>query len=343
MLPELMIQRLKEKKLPKIYPTKTLVERGFHRILTAKRRANDLRNAMVKSAKLLSPLAVRKAISIKDTSFSGYRTKMRNAYIGKYGDELHYKVDYTSNLVRPTIAKITQSIGDVKTIKTVLFKHRGETYSITVDKKLEKPESLRCSASVTSELGLFKYDSISETYDVGLFDDRYKPVSEYPISNADNVVLDVAYDWKIGVSVYPPELPSGLIIDKISVSFLSGFIDYERKKYKDPSVNNTIRLRARIVNKTGDILKFEHWGTPLSVLYEDNKHVSQINVDVGIPTRTLYGYGEYYEYYLDINLPTWCYGKIAVCHAMNFYKGGKLYIYGGGPFICLESFRLRLP
>jgi len=342
MLPELMYQRLQEGLLPKAYPSKTILEQMKEQISMATRRVSMARNSIVKSLKLVSPMAVRKAVSITGSKFSGYRVIARNAYIGKYGDELTYEVYFKNNLYRPTIAKITQKIGEVERTTSILFKPK-ESRSYSVTKKLTRPESLTCSASATSELGLFRYDSISERYDVGLFDDRYKPVEEYPVSGVDNAALDVAYDWTVGTFIYPTPLPEGLSIEKISVSLKSGFISFEDKNYKDPAVNNTIRISARIINRTGDILTIKHWGLPLSVLYEDNKHVSQINVNVSISDRTLYGYGEYYDYHLDINLPNWCYGKVAIAHAMNFYKGKRTFIYGGGPFICLECFRLRLP
>jgi len=337
MLPELMYKSLKAERLPKIYPSKTLAERLPHLGRTLKRRKDELRNLTVKTVR---PLALVKAVVITGTKFSGYRTIFRNAYIGKYGDELTYQVDVKNQLKRPTVATITQTVGKAKEITTVLFTPLAP-YSRTMTKTLTDPESLRCVTTVTSATGLFRYDSIDETYNVGLFDDRYKPSAEYPVSGADNAILDIAYSWRITNLIYPTPLPSGLTFDSMWVQFRSGFLSYGGKYYKDPAINNTIRVGARIRNNTGASIVVKHWGFPLSVLYEDNRRVSQINVDISFPDRTIYN-GQYYSYYIDFNLPNWCYGRIAAAHALNVYKGG-MYIYGGGPLFQFEAFRLRLP
>jgi len=336
MLPELMYRSLERKRLPTVFPAKTFIERSEVLVKTLRMRGDVIRNELVK----VKPLALMKAVTVTGSNFSGYRTTIRNAYVGRYGDELVYKVDYKSQLARPTMAKITQKMGDITDTINVLFMPEAP-YTHEVKKTLTDPESLPCSSSVTSELGFFKYDSISETYNVGLFDDRYKPSREYPVSGADNAVLDIAYDWRVTNLVYPLPLPSGLTFNSMSVQLRSGFLSYEGKPYKDPGVNNTVRVLARIRNNTGTPITVKHWGLPLSVLYEDNRRVSQINVDVSFPDRTIPN-GGYYNYYLDFNLPAWCYGRVAAAHAMSFYRRG-LYFYGGGPLWQFEVFRLLLP
>jgi len=336
MLPEIMYKSLQEGRLPRVYPVKTLRERIPFQVKNLIQARDRIRNELA----LVKPLAIRKAVVITGANFSGYRTTLRNAYIGKYGDTLKFTVNYESQLTRPTMAKLVQRIGDVEKTMHVLFMPRAP-YTLSVEKTLTDPASLRCSASVTSELGIFRYDSISQTYNVGLFDDRYKPVEEYPVSGADNARLDIAYSWRITNLVYPTPLPEGLTIDSMWARFQSGFLSYGGKYYKDPGTNNIIRVGARIRNITGAKITLKNWGFPLSVLYEDNRHVSQINVNVSFPDRTLY-HGQLYSYYLDIPLPTWCYGKVALAHALNVYKGGH-YIYGGGPLWQIECFRLRLP
>jgi len=331
-----MYRCLREGLLPKIYPAKSILEIGRHRIKEALRSGDLIKNEIA----LIKPLAIRKAVVITGTNFSGYRTTFRNAYVGKRNDTLIFEVNYKNQLARPTAAKIVQKMGDVRSEVHVLFM-RHAPYTFKVEKPLTDPASLTCSAEVISETGLFRYDSTTQRYDVGLFDDSYKPVSEYPVPEANNVELDIKCDWKVGNSVYPTPLPEGLTIDSLSVEFLNGFMEYEDKLYKDPAVNNTVRIRARIVNKTGRTIKVEHWGLPLTAVYEDDLHVSQVDVAVNFPRRTIYN-GASYSYYLDVNLPDWCYGKVAVAHAMNIYKNG-LYCYGGGPLFCFEVFRLRLP
>jgi len=336
MLPELMYSSLEGGLLPKVYTAKSIFEVGQERLKQGLRRRDSIKNELA----LVKPMALRKAVAITGAKFSGYRTTIRNAYVGKRGDKLTYEVNYKNQLNRPTMAKITQKIGDVQDEVNVLFMP-GAPYTRTVQKDLTSPASLGCSAEVMSELGLFKYDSLSQTYNVGLFDDSYKPTSEYPVSNVNNAVLDIAYSWRVVNTIYPTPLPSGLTIDSLSVEYPSGFINYEGKMYKDPAVNNTARIKARIVNNTGSTITVKHWGLPLSVLYDDNMHVSQVNVDVSFATKTISN-GSSYSYYLDINLPTWAYGKVAIAHALNIYKD-SMYCYGGGPFYCFEVFRLRLP
>jgi len=336
MLPELMYKSLQEGKLPRVYPAKTLRERVSLQVKNLIQAKDRIRNELA----LVKPLAIRKAVVITGANFSGYRATLRNAYIGKYGDTLTFTVNYKSQLTRPTMAKLVQRIGDVEKTMHVLFMPKAP-YTLSVEKPLTDPASLVCSANVTSELGLFRYDSISQRYNVGLFDDRYKPVKEYPVSGADNARLDIAYSWRVTNLVYPTPLPSGLTIDSMWVRFQSGFLSYGGKYYKDPGTNNIVRVGARIKNSTGATITLKNWGFPLSVLYEDNRHVSQININVSFPDRTLYN-GQSYSYYLDIPLPAWCYGRVALAHAINVYKGGY-YIYGGGPLWQVECFRLRLP
>jgi len=337
MLPECMYKSLQEGKLPKVYPTKSLLELLPHRTRTLRRRKDEIRNV---SVKLVRPLALVKAVTITGTKFSGHRTVFRNAYMCKPGDEVSYQVDVKNQLRRPTAAKLTVTMDEQKQIVTVIFMPLAP-YSRTMKKKITDPEALRCSATVTSARGFFRYDAVNETYNVGLFDDRYKPAGEYPVAGADNAVLDIAYSWKVTNLVYPTPLPSGLTFDSMSVEFRSGFLAYGGKRYKDPATNNIVRVRARIKNNTGAAITVKHWGFPLTVLYEDNRRVSQVNVDVTFPDRTIYN-GQYYSYYLDIPLPTWCYGKVAFAHALSVYKEG-MPIYFGGPLWQTECFRLRLP
>jgi hypothetical protein len=282
MLPESMYKSLDEGRLPKIYPSKTYADIGLEHVKDVLRLKDSVGNKVA----LVRPLAVRKAVAITGSKFTGYRTILRNAYVGKSGDKLTYEVDYKNQLNRPTMAKITQKIGDVQGIMNVLFMP-GAPYTFTVQKDLVDPASLQCSAEVTSELGYFKYDSISQTYNVGVFDDRYKPVSEYPVSGADNVVLDIAYSWNVQNTVYPTPLPSELSFTNMSVSYKSGFILFEGKQYKDPAVNNTVRVYASIKNNSSTTLHVENWGFPLSVLYDDNQHVSQAQLSPSFGVGTV--------------------------------------------------------
>jgi len=120
-------------------------------------------------------------------------------------------------------------------------------------------------------------------------------------------------------------------------------LQYEGKFYKDPSTNNTVRLSYRVVNNSQYNLNVVHWGLVVAVLYDDNQHVSQANLSVSIPSFDLYR-GQYRDYTIDVNLPTWAYGRVAIAHASNFYdKATNTLKYTGGPFYKFEVYRLRLP
>lgn len=332
-----MYEGLRAERLPKLYPAKTALETALSRLKDARFRRDRLLNTAVKVVK---PLRKVKGIVIEGTSFSGYRMTLRNAYVSKYGDELIYRTRYKNQRAFPLMGKITQRMDEAEHITHVLFMPLAP-YEAEVKHRVVEPKSLMCSAEVTAETGLIRYDSVSEAFNVGLFDDRYKPAGEYPVSGVDNAILDIAYDFRVANLVYPLPLPSGLSFERMSASYRSGFLLYEGKQYKDPAVNNTIRVAATIRNNTGATVRVEHWGFPLSVLYEDNRRVSQIDVAVSFPARDIANGGTN-SYYLDFNLPRWAYGRIAAAHALNIYKDG-MYIYGGGPLFQFEVFRLRLP
>lgn len=332
-----MYGSLKAGELPRLSPAKTPLETALSRLKDARFRRDRLLNTAVKVVK---PLRTVKGIVIEGTNFSGYRLILRNAYISKYGDELTYKARYKNQRRVPLMGKITQRMGEAEHVTHVLFMPLAP-YETELKHKVAEPKSLSCSAEATAETGLIRYDSVSETFPVGVFDDRYKPAGEYPVSGVSNAVLDIAYDFRVTNLVYPLPLPSGLSFEGMSASYRSGFLLYEGKQFKDPAVNNTIRVAATIRNNVGATIHIKHWGFPLSVLYEDNRRVSQFDVSVSLPERDI-GNGSTYSYYLDFNLPAWCYGKICACHALNIYEGGD-FIYGGGPMYCFEAFRLRLP
>lgn len=332
-----MYASLNAGKLPRLSTSKTLLDLGLHWLKSARFRSDELANA---TAELVRPLRVIKSIDIEGTEFSGYRFKSSNAYIAKSGDEVSYTGLYKNLRASPITGRITQAMNTKKDEVVVLFMpsapFKFESKYVVTD-----PGSLRCSSEVLAAAGIFRYDRISEAFNIGVLDDRYKPVSEYPVSGADDVVLDIAYDWSVENLVYPLPLPSGLKFKNMSASFQSGFYPYEGKNYKDHATNNIIRAKATIKNNTGATIRVTHWGAPLSVLYEDLRHVSQIDVNVSFPSRNISNGGTY-SYYIDINLPRWCYGRVALAHALNVYKGG-MYIYGGGPLWQFEVFRLRLP
>jgi hypothetical protein len=336
MLSEAMYRGLRAGVLPKVYPLKGYLELGEGRLRQARFSAHELKNSL----NLVRPLRVIKSVDIEKTEFSGYRFRSSSAYIVKYGDELSYRVHYKSLRATPVTGKVTQRMGPRKDVIIVIFMPYA-SWSFESKYQISDPQYLECSSEVLALAGVFRYDRVTETFPVGLLDDRYKPVGEFPVSGADNVVLETAYDWRVQNTVYPTPLPPGLSFDSMSVSMVSGFYPYEGKHYKDPATENRIRASARVVNGTGATIRVTNWGAPLSVLGEDNRHVAQINCDISFPARDIPNGGAY-SYSVDLNLPTWCFGRVALAHAMNVYRAG-MYVYGGGPLWQFEVFRLRLP
>jgi hypothetical protein len=337
MLETSVYNALTKGELPKIPNRKSWIELFGERISTRRRRITNTLN----KTSFFRPLSRIKPVSVVDVKLEGYRLYEKNAYIVMFGDSLTFNAVFRNNLPRPILSEVSVSIDDVSNVVVVLFM-RNATYSVSVSKPIYEPTNIKCVAkSRPPARGIRYYDQVTQIYPVGVLDDRYKPLTEFPTPNVSNVELDIAYGWEVKNTIYPLPLPEGLTFDNLSVEFISGFISYEGKLYKDPTTNNIVRIRARIVNNTGGTITVKHWGLPISVLYEDNRHVSQADIDISFPTLTIAN-GTSREYTLDISLPTWAYGKVAIAHALNIYKDG-MYIYGGGPFYCFEVFRLRLP
>jgi hypothetical protein len=344
MLEELVYRALAEKKLPTIPNTKPTADLLTERL----RELNRSRVLAVNKALLVhAEKAWRKLVKITG-ELAGYRMIFKNAYIAKRGDELAFKATYTYTGAKPERIVLEVNAGTSRKTRVELFtpmkKHTEE-----VKATVTWPGNLSCTAkSYPRPRGPIRYiiarrrihTVLSQIYPVGLLDDRYKPVSEYPVSGVDNAELDIPYSWRVENTVYPPP-PAGVVFDNLSVSFQSGFISHGDKYYKDPSVNNTVRVTARITNRSDHTLTAKHYGLVVLVLYEDNRHVSQTDVNVSFPDITL-SPGASRSYYLDVNLPAWAYGRVAIVHGLRFFRDNSL-LWIGGPFYCFEVFRLRLP
>lgn len=337
-LPDLMYNHLKEGLLPKFYPSRPLSSRLYEEITyTAFRRTRRRRRRRRHHRDVRRALGLMGPVSIVDHSFRGYRSIYRDLYLTRVGDKLTYAVRYSNETARPVTGDVDQSIGDVAKKVTVLFMPKAP-YDLETEYGVEDPVTLVCSGSIKS--GIWS-DSVSDQYPIGVFDDRSKPVGEYPVSGIDNAILDLAYDWKIENLVYPLPLASELRISNMSVRIVSGFTLFEGKYYKDPSSNNTVEIRWTLKNVGDRTITINHWGLPLSVVYEDSRRVSQMDVDVSVGRRTL-GINTSTDYAIRFNLPIWNYGRVAVAHAVEVLKD-SMPLYYGGPFMCFEVGRLRLP
>jgi hypothetical protein len=318
MLPEAQHGRLRQGKIPRARtgrPPSYLLHRRLSSYLNRRVRIDDVIHA----------LSRLRAVTILRTSFSGYLFEHGGIYVVEKGKTLRYDAEYANQSGAPILVEVEQALGDAERRAEVLFAPYARfSYSVEAE---ARPGDMYAHALVRSPLGWTRYDYVSERFTLAVMR-LLKPVSEYPVDGADNVVLDVAYRWSDGSSVYPSELPPGLSFTNMGYEYLSGFVEYGGRMYKDPNVDNVVRVRATINNGTGGAVSVSHYGLPLSVLYEDDRHVSQIDAPVSFPSFDL-GDGRSYSYSFDVALPDWCYGHVAVAHAIRFVRGGMPIYYGG--------------
>jgi hypothetical protein len=268
-----------------------------------------------------------RAVTILTTSFSGYLFEYGGLYVVQQGKTLRWEVEYISQTRAPILVEIEQGLGDVRKKVEVLFAAPYGRFKYAVEMEA-RPGEINAYAIVRSPMGWTRYDYVSEYFRLAVLR-LLKPVSEYPVEGADNVVLDITYAWRDGCFTYPPELPPGLSFVNMSYEYLRGFVEYGGTKYKDPNVDNVVRVRATIKNETGTTINISHYGFPISVLYEDGRHVSQIDAPVSFPTFNLEN-GKTYSYSFDVALPEWCYGHVAIAHAIRVQRD-EMPIYYGGP------------
>jgi hypothetical protein len=334
-------------RLPTVPNAKPRVEIVAERIRYRQRLNSFLLNGFF-TLKSQSP---HKVLQITNPRLEGYRAVISNAYIIRPGDELKFTARYVYNGTKPETLLIEQSADGEKQSLIAFFPTKSYI-DVTTSVRVGEPKNLTCRALSKPRPGrplayivdmLRLSNELTLTYPVGLLDDRPKPVSEYPVRGADNAVLDIPYSWRVQNTVYPQPVPEGLAFSNLSVEFVSGFVQHEGKYYKDPSTQNTVRIRCRVSNNSAYNLRVEHWGLVVAVLYEDDRHVSQANVSVRFPSFNL-DRGQSRDYHIDVNLPTWAYGKVAIAHAMLFHDGATQALrYAGGPLYCFEVYRLRLP
>jgi len=334
-LPELIYERID--RLPRVYISLSPKERvkGFLKTLEYSRdsRRNAVADVRVLS-RLSKPFYVDQSMLLAPKgSFVIYK----NVHVFKYGTETIFRARYISSLYTVSKAKVTQTIGEDKKVVTVIFPPRGY-YDCDLLHRITKVGKETAIAEIVWRT---RVDRQVKEYNFGLFDNRYKPVEEYPVTGADNAELTLSYDFTVGNSIYPPNLPKGVNITNMSLSFYSGFCIFDDEPYKDPQADNTVEFSWKIVNNTGGSIDVVHWGLPISVLYNDSKHVSQVNAEISVPVKSLAD-GESATYTYRVNLPVWAYGHVALAHAVKLYRGRNV-VYGGGPLFQFDVFRLHLP
>lgn len=144
---------------------------------------------------------------------------------------MKFTARYIYNGIKPETLLIEQSVDSEKQSFLAFFPPKSYI-DVTTSTTVSEPKYIACKATSKprpERPGAYIIDVIRESnsltlsYPIGLFDDRYKPVSEYPVSGVDNAVLDIVYSWRVESTVYPQPVLSGLMFSNMSVSFVSGF------------------------------------------------------------------------------------------------------------------------
>ena len=334
--PDVAYARLKEDLIPRLKIRTPLIARALG-IVKSRRYIRNSRWNAISDVRILSrrkPFYVESSLLLAPR---GSFTIYRNVHAFKHGTECLFRAKYVGELFTPSKAKVKQTIGAEERIVWVLFPTKGY-YEHDVPYKVEKAEVVTATAEIRWR---GRIDSQVKNYTFGLFDKSLKRAEEYPVAGVDNTILDIAYDFKVGNFIYPEPLPEGVSITDMRIEFKLGFCYFDGDYFKDPGTNNVVKFSWRLWNRTGRTLTIRHFGLPITCLYEDRRRVSQANSDVFIADRTVaHGHSTFFEG--ETAIPAWCYGHTAVCHVVNVYKDGML-IYGGGPFFCINVYRLLLP
>ena len=270
-------------------------------------------------------------------------TGVRGTYAGyslmMFGDTLSTTAKYVCNKRFVRTGKVVQKMGSVEKDVRVIFVGKGSYYTLTTKYKVSDPVKLDCSYEIYWR---GRADNQVRTFNIALLDNRYKPVSEYPVSDAENKKLDIRPIWKEGISLYPEAPPPEIVIGY--TYGLNNYLVYQDKKYMAPGF--TIFLSYSFKNNTSNkVYRIVEYGVPLGVLYEDMTYASMIDYNISIPDVVLEP-NKTTSNTISIVLPPWAYGHVFTALAFNVFDvtgGIKMLRYSGGPFLELDLFRLRTP
>jgi len=275
-------------------------------------------------------------LKITKAQLMGNITQFKSVLISKPA-ELTYRVEY-QNTGRTTKATVYQQIGNVRNKVTLLF-GANATYKFEQKYKFEKPEKLPLVADIRHRKWRTEAH-FEKVITMGLADDRPRPVNTYPEPSASNEVLDLSPDWTEGADVYPKPVPEGIVISPKPPELVSGVFKWDIY-YRVPLEPARVRLSYTVTNNTDRTLSIEEWNGMVSILYEDQRHMSFAYLKGGYSPRTL-GIGQSTTYTFEVPLPEWVYGYVTVTHACKYYKDG-MFAYGGGSIWNFRLGRVILP
>jgi len=330
------LQRLDEGRVPKL----SFLYLKLSNANATLRDFDYRRSFKVNRAELVMRQSLTKPFKIDAVNLTGYRTTYGNAFIIKNGDSLTFSARYVST--RSGVGIIEQQIGNNKKIINVLFPTPNSYYDLSLDYIPSNPEKLTCTASIKPK-AIGQGDVVTQVYPIGMFDLRDKPVSEYPVSGADNYVLDIAYSWQDKIHIYPTP-PTEITFSNIRFTLKSGFVSFEGNNYRDPNATLYADFLFNISTSYGASVTIKHWGILVGVMYDGCRNVSQVDVtnQVGKPSDVSgYNVGAMYSF-KNVPFPNWIYGKAFLIYALKVFKNGYP-VYYGGPVIQFTIGRLRLP
>jgi len=241
-------------------------------------------------------------------------------------------------LGRTTKTTVYQQIGNVKN-KVLLLFGANATYKLEQKYKFEKPEKLPLVADIRRRRWVSDAH-FEKVLTMGLADDRPRPVNTYPEQRASNEVLDLSPNWTEGADIYPKPVAEGIMITPKPPELVSGVFKWDIY-YRVPLEPSRVRLSYTVTNNTDRTLTIEEWSGMVSILYEDQRHMSFAYLKGGYSPRTL-GVKQSTTYTFEVPLPEWVYGYVTVTHACKYYKDG-MFAYGGGPIWNFRLGRVILP
>ena len=290
-------------------------------------------------------------LKVEKLQLLGAKTYINGAHIYKFGGTATVMAEYVNTSPVPHLANVKLEVdGSITMLKLLMGPNTRyqQTHTFTVT----EPKQYEITASISPTRPTIEArvsDSLTINVAVGLFDNRLKPVSEYPVSGAENAKLDIPYSFTGKTYIYPQQLPNGITINSIRATPVSGIITFEGQMYRHPLDIPYIELLFRVRNTSGADYIISYWGTVAIVIYDDPRYASLAEVTPHVPKR-------YTELSLrnnstttikiSIPIPTQFYGYVLLGHLMKMYSiegSSRMFTYAGGVFTEQTIYRILLP
>jgi len=142
-----------------------------------------------KTLNAFRPTATLSPFIIQDTSFSGEFLTYNGVHYFFPGDTARYDVTYKAKAAG--IAEYIQKMNGSKKSGRLKFKPK-ETKKKRVTKEITEAHSVDCYGEITPKKGApMAFDSVSESFSVGLMTYSLVPVEQYPVATGNSYVNEV--------------------------------------------------------------------------------------------------------------------------------------------------------